>query len=45
MPYGMFLGPQELEAVGAGAELDRLCAEADAEAARRAALAGRAGRR
>ena len=45
VPYGMFLGPQELEAVGAGAELDRLCAEADAEAARRAALAGRAGRR
>ena len=45
VPYGMFLGPQELEAVGAGAELDRLCAEADAEAARRAALAGRAGGR
>ena len=38
VPFGMFLGPQELEAVGAGPELDRLCAEADAEAARREAL-------
>lgn len=39
VPFGMFLGPQELEALpGAAAELDRLCAEADAEAARRAAL-------
>ena len=26
VPYGMFLGPQELEAVGGGAELDRLVA-------------------
>ena len=42
VPFGMFLGPQELEAVGAGAELDRLCAEADAEAARREALRERA---
>lgn len=26
VPYGMFLGPQELEAVGGGEELDRLVA-------------------
>ena len=32
VPFGMFLGPQELEALGAGPELDRLCAEAEAEA-------------
>lgn len=30
VPWGMFLGPQELEAVGAGPELDRLVKEADA---------------
>lgn len=28
LPYGMFLGPQELEAVGAGPELDRMVEEA-----------------
>ncbi len=27
VPWGMFLGPQELEAIGAKDELDRLCAE------------------
>lgn len=27
VPYGMFLGPQELEAVGAGPDLERLVAE------------------
>lgn len=27
VPFGMFLGPQELEAAGAGAELDRLVEE------------------
>lgn len=29
VPFGMFLGPQELEAVGAGRELDRLLEEMD----------------
>ncbi len=29
VPWGMFLGPQELEALGAGPELDRLAAELD----------------
>jgi beta-carotene 3-hydroxylase len=33
VPYGMFLGPQELEAVGAGAELDRMVAEFEASRA------------
>lgn len=27
VPWGLFLGPQELEAVGATGDLDRLCAE------------------
>ena len=27
VPYGMFLGPMELEAIGAKEELDRMCAE------------------
>lgn len=27
VPWGMFLGPQELEAVGAKEELDKLCQE------------------
>lgn len=27
VPWGLFLGPQELEAVGAAGDLDRLCAE------------------
>ena len=27
VPWGMFLGPQELEALGAKEELDRLCQE------------------
>lgn len=27
VPFGLFLGPQELEAVGAGKELDRLVAD------------------
>jgi beta-carotene 3-hydroxylase len=31
IPWGMFLGPQELEAIGAKAELDRLCAELDSK--------------
>jgi beta-carotene 3-hydroxylase len=35
VPFGMFAGPQELEAIGAGAELDRLVAEMDAAAAAR----------
>ncbi|PSC69401.1 beta-carotene hydroxylase [Micractinium conductrix] len=40
VPFGMFLGPQELEAVGAGPELDRLVAEAEAaQAARKKAAA------
>ena len=29
VPWGLFLGPQELEAVGAKAELDRLCRDLD----------------
>ena len=29
VPWGLFLGPQELAAVGATAELDALCAEAE----------------
>ena len=35
VPWGLFLGPQELSAVGAKAELDQLCQEPDppAEAA------------
>lgn len=32
VPFGMFLGPQELEAVGAGPELDRLVAAREAGA-------------
>ncbi|KIZ06598.1 hypothetical protein MNEG_1351 [Monoraphidium neglectum] len=39
VPFGMFFGPQELEAIGAGPELDRLVAEAEA-ASKRAAAAG-----
>eukprot|EP00877_Chromochloris_zofingiensis_P007735 jgi/Chrzof1/3214/Cz12g16080.t1_CHYB[v5.2] len=31
VPWGMFFGPQELEAIGAGPELDRLCAELDSK--------------
>lgn len=31
VPFGMFFGPQELEAIGAGPELDRLVAEAEAK--------------
>lgn len=34
LPYGMFLGPQELEAAGAGAELDRLVEEMKLTAAK-----------
>lgn len=30
LPWGMFLGPQELEAIGAGPELDAMVAEMDA---------------
>ena len=30
VPFGLFLGPQELEAIGAGPELDRLVAEMEA---------------
>ena len=40
VPFGMFLGPQELEAVGGGPELDRMVAAAEAKAA--AAAAGAA---
>eukprot|EP00775_Hariotina_reticulata_P001485 gene1485-1825_t len=29
VPWGLFLGPQELEAIGAGPELDRLVADLD----------------
>ncbi len=29
VPYGLFLGPQELEALGAGPELDRMVEELD----------------
>eukprot|EP00892_Ulva_mutabilis_P006968 jgi/Ulvmu1/4643/UM002_0374.1 len=36
LPYGMFLGPQELEAAGAGAELDRLVEEMGRTAAKAA---------
>jgi beta-carotene 3-hydroxylase len=32
LPFGMFLGPQELEAAGAGPELDRMCAELERKA-------------
>lgn len=39
VPWGLFLGPQELEAIGAGPELDRLVAEA---ASRRATARRRA---
>ncbi|KAI7837698.1 hypothetical protein COHA_008491 [Chlorella ohadii] len=42
VPFGMFLGPQELEAVGAGPELDRMVAEF--EASRKAKQAAGAGR-
>lgn len=47
VPFGMFLGPQELEAVGAGPELDRMVAEleaskaAKAQQSKQAAAAGR----
>jgi beta-carotene 3-hydroxylase len=42
VPFGMFLGPQELEAVGAGPELDRMVAEAEAaRAAKKAAAAAK----
>ena len=34
VPWGLFLGPQELEAVGAKHELDRLCRELGAERAK-----------
>ncbi|GBF98825.1 beta-carotene hydroxylase [Raphidocelis subcapitata] len=34
VPFGLFFGPQELEAIGAGAELDRLVAEMDKAPAR-----------
>lgn len=37
LPFGMFLGPQELEAAGAGPELDRLVAQAEEAASARAA--------
>ena len=30
VPFGLFLGPQELEAIGAGGDLDRLVAEMEA---------------
>lgn len=33
VPFGMFLGPQELEAIGAGPELERLLAARDVDAA------------
>lgn len=45
LPYGMFLGPQELEAVGAGPELDRMVAEAEAKAAAKKAAAAADGGR
>lgn len=35
VPWGLFLGPQELEAIGAGPDLDRLVAEMEAGDARR----------
>lgn len=37
VPFGMFLGPQELEAVGAGPELDRMVAEFEASKAKKQA--------
>ncbi|EFN54530.1 hypothetical protein CHLNCDRAFT_24463, partial [Chlorella variabilis] len=45
VPFGMFLGPQELEAVGAGPELDRMVAEFDAARAKKAGATAGAGRR
>ncbi|KAL4447817.1 hypothetical protein ABPG75_005036 [Micractinium tetrahymenae] len=39
VPFGMFLGPQELEAVGAGPELDRMVAELEASKAKKQATA------
>jgi beta-carotene 3-hydroxylase len=31
VPWGLFLGPQELEAIGAGPELDRLVEEMESK--------------
>lgn len=31
VPWGLFLGPQELEAIGAGPELDRLVEELESK--------------
>lgn len=44
VPYGMFLGPQELEAVGAGAELEAMVAEFQASKAKPDAARAAAGR-
>lgn len=37
VPFGLFLGPQELEAVGGGEELDKLVEEAEKMRAKAAA--------
>ena len=41
VPFGMFLGPQELESIGAGAELDQLVAAGEARAAAQQQQAGK----